>query len=195
MLAARDALSGKGVQAALPVNNLDKQREKPNKALSFKLLGALVGGSLALLIVAMAAGSSLLPHKEKEPLAMQPVHQSLDYSALPNTDLEPLKDTSFKQKLLAEHFWRHRTDSSLKIPDDRYPRIGSLSSKAIQTISDMKSLHDINLAGFRDTIFLADLKNSTLSDLDLSMSDIDDSTIEAPWHQSAPPAKTCARGV
>lgn len=181
MLAARDALSGKGMQgvhAALPVDNLDNQKEKSNKAISFKLLGALVGGSLALLTVAIVAGGSFLPHKEKEPVAIQPVHQSLNYSPLPNTDLEPLKDTSFKQKLLAEHFWRHRTDSSLKIPDDRYPRIGSLSSKAIQTISDMKSLHDLDLAGFRDTIFLADLKNSTLSDLDLSMSDIDDSTIE-----------------
>lgn len=178
MLAARDALSGKGVQAALPVDNLDKQREKSNKAISFKKLGALLGGLLALLIVAIVAGSSFLPHKEKEPLAIQQMHQSLDYSALPNTDLEPLKDTSFKQKLLAEHFWRHRTDSSVKLPDDKYPRIGSLSSKAIQTISDMKSLHDIDLAGFRDTIFLADLKNSTLNNLDLSMSDIDDSTIE-----------------
>jgi hypothetical protein len=96
----------------------------------------------------------------------------------PPTGKASTPSDKFRQQLLQEHLWRHRTDTSVKLPDNKYPRIGSLSPEAVKTISDMNSLTTVDLTGFRDTAFLADLKNVTLAELNLALTDVSDTTVE-----------------
>ena len=100
--------------------------------------------------------------------------------ALPKGSLDPSADQSvkFTQRLFQEHLWRHRTDASIKLPDNKTPRIGSISPGAVKAMSEMEGLRTINLSAFRDTNFFADLKSKTLTGLNLAYTDVDDTTVQ-----------------
>jgi hypothetical protein len=127
---------------------------------------------------AQSTESAQSTHSAQPPETAQSKEKAADESSLPAADLSSTQDHNFAQKLFKEHLWRHRTAKFVELPDDRYPRMGSLSTAAVKTISDMNAVIKVDLSGFKDTAYLIDLKSTTLLDLNLATTDVSDTTVE-----------------